>query len=70
MEFNNHFETLRSLATVLTPYETAGKYPDTSFARPSQEKIQNLIDQSEYIFKFVTHQIDKEIAKYANLADS
>ena len=59
MEFNNHFETLRSLATVITPYETAGRYPDTSFAIPSQERTKKLIEQSEYVFHFVTNQISK-----------
>jgi len=53
LEFNNEFEVLRSLAAVLTPYETAGRYPDNSFKKPSQEKIQKLIEQSEYIFNFV-----------------
>jgi len=59
MELDERFETLRLLATVLTPYETAGRYPDTSFAKPSQEAIQKLIQQSEYVFNFVTHQISR-----------
>lgn len=57
MEFNNQFEILRTIATVLTPYETAGRYPDMRFSRPSEEKTKNLINQSEYIFNFVKNKI-------------
>jgi HEPN domain-containing protein len=67
MELDERFETLRLLAAVLTPYQTAGRYPDSSFAKPSREKIQKLIEQSEYIFNFVAHQIENEITKYTNL---
>jgi|SRR3990172_2120027 len=56
---NKEFEVLRSLAAELTPYETAGRYPDNSFKKPSQERMQKLIEQSEYIFNFVAHRIDK-----------
>lgn len=42
---------------VLTPYEIAGRYPDTSFTAPSQKDIQLLIEQSAYVFNFVTHRI-------------
>lgn len=57
MEIDKNFEVLRQLAAELTPYETAGRYPDNSFKKPSQERIQELIEQSEYIFNFVTDQI-------------
>lgn len=57
MEFNKSFEELRLLAAVLTPYETAGRYPDISFTKPSQKEMQELIEQSECIFNFVLHQI-------------
>jgi HEPN domain-containing protein len=58
MEIDNSFEVLRSLAAEITPYETAGRYPDNSFKKLSQEEIQELINQSEYIFNFVTHRMD------------
>ena len=57
MEIDKSFEVLRPLAVELTPYETAGRYPDNSFKKPSQERIQNLIEQSEYIFNFVAQHI-------------
>ena len=53
MELDERFETLRLLAAVLTPYETAGRYPDSSFEKPDQERIQKLIEQSEYVFNFI-----------------
>ena len=59
LEFNREFEILRPLAAELTPYETAGRYPDNSFKKPNQEKIQKLIEQSEYIFDFVENHINK-----------
>jgi len=54
MEVDKSFEVIRPLAVELTPYETAGRYPDNSFKKPSQERVCNLIEQSEYIFDFVT----------------
>ena len=54
------FEILRPLAAELNPYETAGRYPDSSFKKPNQEIIQNLIEQSEYIFNFVTDRISRK----------
>ena len=60
MEIDEDFEVLRSSATELNPYQTAGRYPDRSFKKPSQERIQELIDQSEFIFNFVTKHIAKK----------
>ena len=60
MEIDIKFEELRSFATELNPYETAGRYPDNSFKKPSQEKIEKLIKRSEYIFNFVTNHIFKK----------
>lgn len=57
LQFDREFEVLRQLAAELTPYETAGRYPDNTFQKPSQEKIASLIEQSEYIFNFVVHRI-------------
>ncbi len=59
MEIDKHFEVLRSLAAELNPYETAGRYPDNSFKKPTQEEIQIFIEQSEFIFDFVTNYIKK-----------
>lgn len=59
MEFDTNFETLRLFAAVLTPYETAGRYPETSFAKPSIEEIRELIEQAEFVFNFVTQRLDK-----------
>lgn len=59
LELSNQFEVLRPLAATLTPYETAGRYPDNTFKKPSQNQIQNLIEQSEFVFDFVIHQIKK-----------
>lgn len=59
LDFNKQFEVLRPLAAVLTPYETAGRYPDNTFEKPNQEKIQKIIGQSEYVFNFVIRQIRK-----------
>lgn len=59
MEFDTNFETLRLFAAVLTPYETAGRYPETSFEKPSMEEIKELIGQSEFVFNFVTQRLDK-----------
>lgn len=57
MEFDKNFETLRFVALVLTPYETAGRYPETSFTKPSREKIKELTTQSESVFNFITDKI-------------
>jgi HEPN domain-containing protein len=56
-EFDKNFESIRLFAAVLTPYEVAGRYPETSFIKPTIEEIQDLIAQSEFIFKFVIHRI-------------
>ncbi len=40
MEVDKNFEVLRPLAAELNPYETAGRYPDNSFKKPNQERIQ------------------------------
>ena len=58
MTFDKSFETLRLLAAVLTPYETAGRYPDTFFAAPSREEIMQLAQQAEFILGFVEHKVN------------
>ena len=60
METDKEFEVLRSLAAELNLYETAGRYPDNSFKKPNQEEMQTLINQSEFIFNFVTNHIIKK----------
>ena|SRR5579863_548838 len=59
MEMDEDFETLRFLAAVLTPYETAGRYPTTDFVRLTIKEIEGIIAQSEFIFNFVIHRINK-----------
>jgi len=56
IKFNKSFEEIRLLAAVLTPYETAGRYPDISFAKPSQEEMQSPIEQAKIILSFVLRQ--------------
>jgi HEPN domain-containing protein len=53
MEIDRTFEELRPSAIELNSYETAGRYPDKTFKKPSQAKIQKLIEESESIFDFV-----------------
>jgi len=60
MEIDQSFEELRPLAIELNPYETLGRYPDSSFKKLSQEKMQKLIERSEFIFNFVTSHIAKK----------
>jgi HEPN domain-containing protein len=60
MQMDEDFETLRLIAAVLTPYETAGRYPSSDFVRLSMEEIEKIIAQSEFIFNFVTHRITKK----------
>ena len=59
MEIDQSFEELRPLAIELNPYETLGRYPDSNFKKLSQEKMQKLIERSEFIFNFVMHHINK-----------
>ena len=59
LKYNKQFEVLRQLAATITPYETAGRYPDNTFKKPSQENIKNFIEKSEYVFNFVINQINK-----------
>ena len=59
MEIDQSFEELRPLAIELNPYETLGRYPDSSFKKLSKEKMQKLIERSEFIFNFVMHHINK-----------
>ena len=59
MQLNENFETLRLFAVELTPYETAGRYPDISFVRPSEVDMIDLINQAESVFNFVIHQIEE-----------
>jgi HEPN domain-containing protein len=60
MEINKDFEELRPLAIELDPYETLGRYPDKDFKKLSKEKMQKLIEQSEFIFEFVMAEINKK----------
>lgn len=60
MEIDNAFEELRPLALELDPYETVGRYPDKDFKKISQEKMQKLIEQSEFVFNFATVHINKK----------
>ena len=57
IEIDRNFESLRLFAAVLTPYEVAGRYPETNFVRPSIEEMQDLIAQAEFIFNFVIHRV-------------
>ncbi len=57
MTFDKDFEVLRLLAAVITPYETMGRYPDPFFIKPSIGEVKGLIEQSEYVFNFVTSKI-------------
>lgn len=59
METDKEFETLRSIVAELNPYQTLGRYPSPTFEKPCQEAMRNLINQSEFIFNFVTNHIDK-----------
>jgi|SRR5579863_1000153 HEPN domain-containing protein len=59
IEVNKEFETLRLFAAVLTPYETAGRYPTSDFIRLSIKEIEEITAQSEFIFNFVMHRINK-----------
>lgn len=60
MGIDKEFENLRPLVAELNPYLTLGRYPDPTFEKLSQEAMQKLINQSEFIFKFVTRQITKK----------
>jgi HEPN domain-containing protein len=63
MEINKDFEVLRPVTAELNPYITLGRYPDPTFEKPNQEAMQNLINQSEFIFKFVEKHIPKNVTK-------
>lgn len=60
MEVDQSFEELRPLAIELNPYETLGRYPDSSFKKINQNKMQQLIERSEFIFNFVAGHITKK----------
>jgi HEPN domain-containing protein len=60
MEIDQSFEELRPLAIELNPYETLGRYPDSTFKKVSQEKMQKLIERSEFIFNFVINHMAKK----------
>jgi HEPN domain-containing protein len=60
IEMDQEFETLRLFAAILTPYETAGRYPTTDFVRLSIKEIEQIIVQSEFIFNFVINRITKK----------
>jgi len=55
IEMDKEFETLRLFAAILTPYETAGRYPTTDFVRLSIKEIEGIMVQSEFILNFVEH---------------
>jgi len=57
MEMDKEFESLRLFAAILTPYETAGRYPTTDFVRLGMDEIQEIIAQSEFVLTFVMHRI-------------
>lgn len=57
MEADPSFETLRLFAAVLTPYEIDGRYPNSSFIKPNQNELNNLIDQSAYVYAFVYNKV-------------
>ena len=59
IEMDKEFETLRLFAAILTPYETAGRYPTTDFEKLSIKEIEEIIMQSEFIFNFVIYRIRK-----------
>ncbi len=54
---DQEFETLRLFAAVLTPYQTAGRYPTSDFVRLSIKEIEGIIAQSEFVFNFVVNHI-------------
>ena len=60
METDKEFEILRSIVAELNPYQTLGRYPSPTFEKPSQDAMQDLINQSEFIFNFVIHRISKK----------
>src|SRR5579862_6710489 len=57
MEIDQNFEELRPLAIEINPYEVLGRYPDNSFKKLDQDKMQKLIERSEEVFNFVTNQL-------------
>lgn len=57
MEMDKEFESLRLFAAILTPYQTAGRYPATDFVRLSIDEIQEIITQSEFILTFVAYRL-------------
>ena len=61
MEMDENFETLRFFAAVLTPYETAGRYPSSDFVRLEIKEIEEIIKQSEFILNFVMNRIKTEM---------
>ena len=63
IQFDREFEVIRPLAAELTPYETAGRYPDNTFKNPNQEKMSSLIEQSEYVYNFIVHRIDTQLPR-------
>lgn len=58
---NDRFETLRLIAIILTPYETAGRYPNNTFIQPTPEEMLGLIQQSAAVFAFVIEQLKKKM---------
>jgi HEPN domain-containing protein len=60
MEIDKKFEALYFFAAEINPYETAGRYPDENFNKPSQERMKELINYSEYMFNFVTDLITQK----------
>ncbi len=60
MVVNKDFEELRLIATVLSPYEVVGRYPDVSFIKPSQDKMYELIDQARYLISRVQDYLENK----------
>lgn len=58
IEIDEDFEMLRLFASVLSPYQTAGRYPTPNFIKLSKEEIKEIIEQSEFILNFVIHRIN------------
>jgi HEPN domain-containing protein len=53
VENDRGFDSLPLFATIVDPYQTAGRYPEPGFIRPSIEEITGIIAQAEFILHFV-----------------
>jgi HEPN domain-containing protein len=59
VEMDREFESLRIFAAILTPLETAGRYPTTDFVKLNMNEVGEIIEQSEFILNFVTNRIHR-----------